>query len=205
MEIKSVTFFGSSANHESDQNFKDAFTTAKLVASSGRIVVNGGGPGVMLASTLGAKAANGKTKSVYFTPELASHFEGRSDVAANFADKSYEEVNYIMRTKKLLELGDAYIIFNGGTGTISEFAMAWGVARLYIDHHKPLILFGDFWHHLIVDFKKHMMIRSDEEKVYDIVTTPQEALNAIERYESILQKAHHNLPCKGPECSLFLE
>ena len=56
--------------------------------------------------------------------------EGKSEVATNFADKSYEEANYIMRTKKLLELADTYIIFNDGTGTVSEFAIAWRLARL---------------------------------------------------------------------------
>ena len=204
MEIKTVTFFGCSCGEPGDKNFDDARLVASAVASSKRAVVNGGGPGVMLAATLGAKDVGGKTEVVYYRPELASNFKG--EIAANYADKSYEEVNYILRTKKLLELGDAYIVFNGGSGTISEFAMAWGVARLYIDHHKPLILYGNFWEHLMNDFATHMMIRPDEKNVYTIVNTPESAVAAIEKYEKILGLAKHaKKKCKGPECKLFLE
>ncbi len=204
MEIKSVTFFGCSCGNPGDKNFEEAKLVASTLASTKRTIVNGGGPGVMLAATLGAREVGGKTEVVYYRPELATNFKG--EIAANYADKSYEEANYILRTKKLLELGDAYIVFNGGSGTISEFAMAWGVARLYIDHHKPLILYGDFWHHLMEDFAKHMMIRPEEKNVYTIVNTPEAVVDAIEKYEDILSKAYHSQEkCKGPECRLFLE
>jgi predicted Rossmann-fold nucleotide-binding protein len=202
--IDSVTFFGCACGDVGDPHFDAAYETAKVIASSGRRVVNGGGPGVMLAATVGAQEVNGKTTAVYYRPELATNFKG--EVAANFADKTYEESNYILRTKKLLELGDAYIVFNGGTGTISEFAMAWGVARLYIDKHKPLILYGKFWEHLMYDFKKHMLIRPDEEKIFTIVDSPQEALKAIEKFERVLSKNPHlHNNCRGSECALFLE
>lgn len=204
MEVNSVSFFGCSCGNSGEKNFEDAKAVAEAVASSGRTIINGGGPGIMLAATLGAKEGQGKTEVVYYRPELASSFKG--EVAANYADASFEESNYILRTKKLLELGDAYIVFNGGTGTISEFAMAWGVARLYIDHHKPLLLYGEFWHHLMSDFKKHMLIRPEEQKVYTICTTPQEVTETLSKYENILKKAHHkHMSCKGPECKLFLE
>jgi uncharacterized protein (TIGR00725 family) len=202
--IDSVTFFGCACGEVGDPHFDGAYETAKLIASSGRVVVNGGGPGVMLAATVGAQEVNGKTTAVYYRPELADNFKG--EVAANFADKTYEESNYILRTKKLLELGDAFVVFNGGTGTISEFAMAWGVARLYIDKHKPLILYGEFWEHLMADFKKHMLIRPDEEKVYTIARTPKEVMEAIDKYEKILNKdPHSHKVCKGEECRLFLD
>lgn len=205
MEINKVAFFGCSCGNKGDENFDNAFEAAQAIALSGRTIVNGGGHGVMLASTLGAKAVNGKTISVFYQPELASNFEGRSTNAAVFADKQYEEANYILRTKRLLELSDAFIVFNGGTGTISEFAMAWGIARLYIDHHKPLLLYGKFWHHLMADFKEHMLIRPEEERVYSIVNSPQELMAALDKYEAILKHSKHSTKkCKGPECSLML-
>jgi len=46
------------------------------IVQSGRRIVNGGEPGVMLAATLGAKKANGKTTVVCYKPELATLFEG---------------------------------------------------------------------------------------------------------------------------------
>jgi len=205
MEIKTVSFFGCSCGVLGEPHLDAAFETAKAVAKSGRRIVNGGGPGVMLAATLGAKEGNGKTTAVYYKPELATLFEGKNEVATNFADQSFEEANYVMRTKKLLELGDAYIVFNGGTGTVSEFAMAWGLARLYFGHHKPLLLYGDFWQHLISDFKEHMLIRPEEIEVITIVNSPAEVLAALDKYEEILRENKHNhIGCKNPECLLLI-
>src|SRR5258708_2825752 len=202
--INSVTFFGCSCGEPGDPNFESAQAVAKEVALSGRRVVNGGGPGTMLAATLGAKEGKGKTAVVYYRPELATQFEGR--LAANYADEHFEEANYILRTKKLLELGNAYIIFNGGTGTISEFAMAWGVARLYFGHHKPLILYGDFWHPIMEGFKKYMKVRTEEYETFTIVNTVEDAIKMLEKYEKIVDKNRHEHfeACNGTECNLLL-
>lgn len=203
MEIKSVTFFGCACGEKGEPHYDGAYSVAQAVARSGRRVVNGGGPGVMLASTLGAEAVGGKTAVVYYRPELASNFKG--EYAENHADESFEETNYVLRTKKLMELSDAYIVFNGGTGTISEFGMVWGVARLYFGHHRPVILYGDFWEHLIADFKEHMLIRPEEIEVITLVRTPEEVLSALEKYEQVLKKnRHEHTSCNNSECFLLL-
>lgn len=203
MEIKSVTFFGSSTTKESENDFKLAQKSAFAIAKNGIRVVNGGGPGIMLAATKGAKEANGKTTVVYYKPELATDFEGQSTV--NLAQESYEKENYIERTRKLLELGDAYIIFRGGTGTISEFGMSWGLAKLYFGHHKPLILVGEFWEYIIASFKKYMKIKPEALEVYTIVKTPDEVMSAIKKYDAILAKDRHDhIYCTDTECRLIL-
>jgi len=157
----------------------------------------------MFAATSGAKAAGGKTTAVYYRPQHASNFEGA--FPENRTDEAFEEANYILRTKKLLELSDASIVFNGGTGTISEFGMAWGVARLYFGHHKPVILYGGFWRHLIADFREHMLIRPEECSIITIVETPEEAIAALDDYERVLRKnRHEHTACTDPECFLIL-
>ncbi len=201
--IKKVTFFGSSKGTAGDPNYDSAQVAAREIAKLGITVIDGGGPGVMQAATLGAKEVKGKTEVVYYEPKEATDFNGES--VRNLADKQYKEENYIERTRKLLELGDAYIIFNGGTGTISEFGMAWGLARLYFGHHKPLILYGYFWHYIIQEFKRRMRIRDEEIEVLTIVTSPQEAIKAIHKYDEILEKNRHNHKnCHDSECRLFL-
>lgn len=201
--IKAVTFFGSAFVIAADKEFDQARATARLVAKSGRTIINGGGPGIMLAATLGAKDVDGKTIAVNYTPKHAFNFEGQA--AANFADKEYNEENYIMRVKRLLELGDAYIVFNGGTGTISEIGMAWGLARLYFGHHKPVILFGNFWTKILEQFKREMLIRAEAYEVITVVNSASGALKAIEEYEKVLKKnRHQHKSCTGPECHLML-
>src|SRR5207237_8299089 len=92
----------------------------------------------------------------------------------------------------LLKEGQVYVIFNGGTGTVSEFGMAWGLARLYFGHHKPLILYGKFWEKIIAAFKENMELRPEELKVFKIVDSPEEVLKAIVEFEKEIQRGEHN-------------
>lgn len=201
--IKALTFFGSSIGNSGDPNFDEAQIIAREVAKMGIEVVDGGGPGVMSAATLGAKDIGGKTVSVDYIPKFATTFEGT--FRDNITDKVYKEANYIERTRKLLELGDAYIIFNGGTGTISEFGMAWGLARLYFGHHKPLILFGYFWHYIIEEFRRRMRMRPEDLKVFTIASKPADVIKAIDSIDIQLAKNRKtHIACHDDECRLFL-
>ena len=90
-----------------------------------------------------------------------------------------------------MERGQVYVIFNGGTGTISEFGMAWGLARLYFGHHKPLILYGDFWMDIIAAFKKNMKIRPEEMRVFKYANTPHGVLQAICEFGTEIKMGIH--------------
>lgn len=192
-KIKQISYFGFADAAPNDPLYKEAYECAKFLAKKGFVAINGGGPGVMRAVSEGAKAVGGKTIGVTFYPEDITNYEGRDP--ENPMDEEIETKNYLERTMKLLELGDAYVIFRGGTGTISEFGMAWGLARLYFGRHKPLILYGEFWNEIIKGFKKNMRIRQEDLKVYKVVKTPLEAYKAIKIFEDILKKqenAHDN-------------
>ena len=187
--IQNVAFLGYADAKQADDPFKAAYEVARLCAQKGYTIVNGGGPGVMKASTMGAKSAGGKAMGVTFFPKDIPVFEGRDET--NKVDHLIVVENYLERTLKLLELGHIFVIFNGGTGTISEFGMAWGLARLYFGHHKPLILYGDFWQEIIFAFTKGMYIRSEERNVFKIVNKPQSALDAILEFEKKMTSANH--------------
>lgn len=182
--INNVTFFGDSAIPEGDKEYIDAFETAKLLALNGYTIVNGGGPGIMQAATSGAESVDGKTKAVYWEPKLASHFEGKN--VTNVTDESEAYSNYMMRTLGLIESGDVFIVFKGGTGTISEFGMVWCIAKLYYGCHKPVILFGEFWDEILESIQKNMYIDEIEMAVLRKATTPEEVLAIIEHYQKEL-------------------
>jgi predicted Rossmann-fold nucleotide-binding protein len=122
-------------------------------------------------------------------------FEGRDKT--NLFDREVVTANYVERTLALMREAQVYIIFQGGTGTISEFGMAWGLARLYFGHHKPLILYGKFWHKIMHAFEKSMLIRAEESKVYKIVDSPDQVIKAILEFEQQLQTGDHNHKIKG--------
>jgi len=187
--IKKLAFLGFADAPVEDPLYKEAFEVAKVVAESGFTVINGGGPGVMRAATLGAQAGGGKTIGVTFYPKDIALFEGRDK--ENTIDEEVVTKNYLERTLKLLELGDAYVIFKGGTGTISEFGMAWGLAKLYYGHHKPLVLYGQFWENIIAAFIANMRIRPEDLKVYRIAKTPQDVVEEIELFEEMYRHPVH--------------
>jgi uncharacterized protein (TIGR00730 family) len=188
-KIQKIAYFGFADAKPEDPLYKEAFECAKYLSEKGYVAINGGGPGTMRAVSEGAKASKGKTIGVTFYPKDITNFEGRDK--NNPLDKEIKTPNYLKRTLKLLELGDVYVIFRGGTGTISEFGMAWGLARLYFGHHKPLILYGAFWNNIVKAFIENMRIRADDMKVYKVVTTPEEAYQAILSFEEALKTQNH--------------
>jgi uncharacterized protein (TIGR00725 family) len=186
---RNIAFLGFSESKETDSEYRAAYETGRLLAESGYTVVDGGGLGVMEAASLGAKAGGGKTVGVTFYPKNIANFEGRT--MTNPLDKEVVTRNYLERTLTLLAWGHMYIFFKGGTGTISEFGMAWGLARLYFGHHKPLILYGDFWNNVIEAFQENMRLRPEEMDVYKVVNSPEKALAAIKGFEEKFGANNH--------------
>ncbi len=187
--INNIAVFGFADAPESSDLYKEAYTAAETLAKQGYLIVNGGGPGVMRAATDGAHAGGGKVVGVTFYPEDMTRYEGKDP--ENKVDSEIVTKNYVERTLKLLAQGQMYVIFNGGTGTISEFGMAWGLARLYFGHHKPMILYGQFWHQIVEAFRKNMHLREGDLTVFKIATSPHEVLTAICEFEREISEGKH--------------
>lgn len=185
-KIRQIAYFGFADAKPGDPLFQEAYECSKFLTSKGYVAINGGGPGTMRAVSEGAKDANGTAVGVTFYPKDVANFEGRDKL--NPFDIEIKSKNYLERTLKLLEMGDAYVIFRGGTGTVSEFGMAWGLARLYFGHHKPLVLYGEFWNNIIKAFTENMRIRPEELEVYRVVTNPEQAYAAIQNFENAIKR-----------------
>jgi len=188
--IKNIAFFGYSDFKRKSEEYKEAFKIAQDLAKKGYTIVNGGGPGVMDASTQGAESVGGETLAITFNPKDAPGFEGR--YIANRVDKEIKTGNYIERMFKLMEHADSYIIFNGGTGTLSEFGTSWVLARLYYPHHKPFILYGKFWKPVIKTLTEEMKIRKEALKVFEVVETKREVLKVLSEFEEEMKNHDHS-------------
>lgn len=187
--IEQVAIFGSSHTSFDSELAKEAYEVSKRLAGAGYIIVDGGGPGVMRAATEGAKSVDGKVIGIVLEADENMHYEGRDP--KNLFDIEIKAKNYVERTLALMREGQVYVVFNGGTGTISEFGMAWGLAKLYFGHHKPLILYGKFWQNLISAFKENMLLTKEEQEVYKIVDSSEGVLQAILEFEEELKKGQH--------------
>ena len=195
--IKNIAFFGDADISETDETYKAAFDVAESLARASYVIVDGGGPGVMEAATSGAVKGGGKTISVTFDPVNAPGYEGK--YVGNVTDTEIVTTNYIERMFKLMEHGDVFIIFKGGSGTISEFGAAWALAKLYYGHHKPFILYGDFWTEIIDVMRRNMNIDSKEYGVFEICRSKEEVLQVIQKFESKIATRDHSQDEDGDE------
>ncbi len=203
--IDRIAVFGFADAKEGDGLFESVVDVTRSLAGVGYTIVDGGGPGVMRAATKGAQEAGGKTIGVTFYPKDAKNYEGKDPY--NDVDEEIVTYNYVERTITLLKQGQVYVIFNGGTGTISEFGMAWGLARLYFGHHKPFILYGSFWLEIIEAFKKNMRLRPEELRVFKYASTPDEVIAAIHEFNEEIKSGVHphiKLNSTDPESAFLL-
>ena len=190
MQFKKIAFFGDAAVLPESSYYQTAYHAAKKLAKMGYVVVNGGGPGIMDAATRGAESVEGQTESVTFYPEHATGFEGR--YLANNTDKEIKTHNYIERMFKLMERSDIFLIFQGGTGTISELGTAWVLAKLYYGHHKPFILVGSFWRAVIGAIHDNLLIDAKEMDVFRIVNGIDDIVPTMKKMEEALNKVDHS-------------
>ncbi|MCL4384050.1 LOG family protein [Patescibacteria group bacterium] len=184
-KIKRVAFFGDAMVKEDGENFKKAMAVAKLLAKNGFIVVDGGGPGIMLAASRGAKEAGGVVEVVVLDPSKEpGNYEGTNQENLQLADRVYTMESYPARLEKLLELADAYVIFDGGVGTLSEVGMTWEMAKFNHGHHEPLVFFGDNWGQVVQDLEKGMNYEKKEKDVVFTVDSPEKVLMTLTKVEN---------------------
>jgi len=169
-----VTIFGSSHPKEGDEDYKLAYELGKELALAGFVICNGGYGGTMEASARGAKEAGGKTMGITF----ANPF-GRT--ANAWIDEELMQSTLVNRLMKLIELGDAYIVLKGGTGTLLEFAAIWEFMNKHLLKEKPIILLGNFWMNvvrLIVD-EVYRETSKDSMKYIHCVQSPRECVTFL--------------------------
>lgn len=143
MSGKVITIFGTSRVKDGDKVFKLANELGKLCAEAGFTIASGGYGGTMLAAAKGAKSAGGKSIGV-----TCSVF-GRKG-ANEFITQEITTENLSQRVAKLIEIGNAYVVLPGGTGTLLELAEIWELTNKgFINSAKPIILMQDFWRPLV--------------------------------------------------------
>ena len=180
--IKRIAFFGDADIKQNSDTYKSAYNTAKLLAQNNYIIVNGGGPGVMGAATEGARAGGGQVELVVMNPQKApQNYEGIDDLNLKYSSKTYYKDNYPDRLNKLIEIADAFVVFKGGTGTLSEVGLIWENAKFEYGHHEPVIFFGKEWREIISLIEKNMNYETIEKRVVTVVDTPEDVLNILKK------------------------
>ncbi len=143
MTERNVTIFGSGTAASDSEEYKTAEQLGKLLAMAGFTVVNGGYGGTMLAVAKGAVSNTGKTIGV-----TCKAFQAGGP--NKFVKEEIETSTLVERLETLVNLGQAYIILPGSTGTLLELAFVWELKNKgFMKTGKTVILLGDFWKPLV--------------------------------------------------------
>ena len=117
--------------------------------------------------------------------ELGLHVTGVVPKFLATKENMFKEINILkitkdmnQRKKTLFELGDAFIAFPGGTGTMEEIIeiISWKVLGL---HQKPILFFNfqNFWNPLFEQFKninKNKFGTLNLQSIFETINTPQQ-------------------------------
>jgi hypothetical protein len=143
MPERIVTIFGTGRARQGDKAFVLASQMGRLLAQAGFTIANGGYGGTMLAAARGAAEAGGRIIGVTcsaFTSSKANEYLTREIVTTSLDE----------RLDTLIELGRAYVVLPGGTGTLLELAKVWELKNKgFLRVDKPIILVGGFWRPLV--------------------------------------------------------
>ena len=140
-----VTIFGSSHLKDGEPEYQKALELGRVLAKTGYTVCNGGYGGVMEASARGAKEAGGRTIGV-----TTGEFGGFRNL---WIDEEIRMKKWAKRLFKLIELGDAYVVFDGATGTLVELFIVWEMLNKKLIN-KPLIVFGGILKEMVTQVRK---------------------------------------------------
>ena len=138
-----ITIFGTSRAGPADEVYKTAYELGAGLGRKGFVIANGGYGGTMLAAAEGADSVGAKVIGVTclaFGRTGANEFVTEEIVTASLTE----------RLGRLVDLGDAYIVLRGSTGTLLELAEVWELKNKgLIGSTKPVVLVGSFWRGLV--------------------------------------------------------
>lgn len=146
---KTVTVFGSSIPLPGELEYESAYKLGKILGSSRINVCTGGFLGIMEAVSKGA--AESGTEAIGITVNI---FNARPN---KYLTKEIRCASLFERLSKLIENGDAYIILNGGTGTLLELSLVWELINKNLIDAKPCAALGNMWNLIISEMEKQII------------------------------------------------
>jgi uncharacterized protein (TIGR00730 family) len=137
LKKQTVTVFGSSIPLPNELEYKTAERLGNRLAEANLNVCTGGYQGIMDAVSKGAVESG--SKAIGVTLDIYNA------IPSKYLTEEIKCVNLFDRIKKLIEIGDAYIVLQGGTGTLVELAIVWEFLNKQIIDEKPFACHSSLW------------------------------------------------------------
>lgn len=176
----SVSMFGSARTRPEHPYYQLTREIARRLSDAGFSVVSGGGPGLMEAANRGAYG--GRSPSVGLNMQLPNEQQGNDyqDITLNFR-------HFFARKVMFVKYATAYVVMPGGYGTLDELAEILTLIQTGTSRRIPVILVvPEFWNGLLDWMRDTLvaegMIDASDLEIFEIVSEPQQVLDAIFRY-----------------------
>lgn len=138
---KTITVFGSSGPQAGEKQYETAYNLGKLLGEQGFNVCTGGFYGIMEAVSKGVVESG--TEAIGVTID-AWGLNGNPFLTEEIRCETLFE-----RVTKLIELGDGFVILQGGTGTLLELAAVWELVNKDFIDHKPITCHSSMWKEIV--------------------------------------------------------
>ncbi len=145
---RTITIFGSSKPKPGEQQYEIAYQLGARLAEEGFNICTGGYAGIMEAASKGAYDKGGL---VYAVTVDNWNSNPNPYITIEVRGKTLFE-----RIEKLLEMGDAYVVLQGGTGTFLELAAVWEYANKNLQPEKPIICHSEMWKEIVKVMNKQI-------------------------------------------------
>ncbi len=145
---KFVTVFGSSIPKIGEQEYETAYVLGCLLGKSGINVCTGGYQGTMDAVSKGCNESGGEAVGVTLDIYNA--------VPSKYLTEEIKCHTLFERLKNLIEIGNAFIVLQGGTGTLVELSLVWEYMNKNMIEEKPFACHGMLWNEIVPVMEKQI-------------------------------------------------
>ncbi|MFA6600317.1 MAG: LOG family protein [Candidatus Omnitrophota bacterium] len=167
---KTVTIFGSAVLSSKSPEYQQAKRLGILLARNGWRVCSGGYGGVMEAVSRGASEALGRVAAVTL--------KGGKLKANPWVGREIRVASWQARLFRLIDEGDAYVVMDGGTGTMVELFVVWEMMNKF-KMDKTMLVLGRRKHALLRFLEKHPLVKTNGRILK--IKTPEEAVLPLQQ------------------------
>ncbi len=161
---KIITIFGSSKPLNNEEQYITAYRLGRQLAQNGFDICTGGFNGIMEAASKGA--IEGGAEAIGVTVNLWSSRKNQYVSKEIVCDTLFERID------KLIELGDGFIVLQGGTGTLLELAAVWEYFNKGLLVEKPIACHSNIWEVIVSEMNQQMKLEgrnSEMVKTFDTI------------------------------------
>ncbi|HEY6438116.1 MAG TPA: LOG family protein [Ignavibacteriaceae bacterium] len=168
---KIVTIFGSSKPVANEAQYFTAYNLGKQLALNGFDVCTGGFNGIMEAASKGAVECGAEAIGV--TVNLWSSRLNQ------YVTKEITCKTLFERIDKLIELGDGFVILQGGTGTLLELAAVWEYFNKGLIDQKPIACHSKIWKTIVSEMNEQMKLEGRNFEMVKTFDSTEEIVNYL--------------------------